>query len=221
MPVLDSANVGVAPPVSAERATTPNVALLTVRVGPVPAVSVTTRPVAPNSVWVVVPSSWAVTWIEVALSVTKFAIAICGLAIVTLTAPAPAVWPLSVYQPLTDPKLALKSPAAIPPEAALIVTEPVNRAALPVPVIELMLNDSVGASISTTPPMRRSPGDTVLLIVPVWPTNDPSVDSTVARKSPSGDPATYVEKCGRSADTVPVASSKLEEIATGVPAGGR
>ena len=192
-----------------------------VRVGPLPAVTVAVTPTAPNSVWVEVPLSCEVTAIEVAPSVTRFATVICGLAIVTLTVPAPAVWPVSVYQPLTAPKLALKSPTAIPPEAALIVTEPVNCAELPVPVIEVMLNDSVGESISATPPMRRLPGDIVSLIGPAWPTNDASTDSTVARKSLVCDAATYVEKCGRPADTVPVAASKLDEIGTGLPVGAR
>src|ERR1700761_1750813 len=138
-----------------------------VRVGPVPAVTVAVTPTAPNSVWVEVPLSCEVTAIEVAPSATRFATVICGLAIVTLTVPAPAVWPLSVYQPLTDPKLALKSPTAIQPEAALIV--------------------SVGDESGRTCLTLRLPGVIVFEIVPVWPINEANVDSMVARKSLTDD----------------------------------
>jgi hypothetical protein len=57
--------------------------------------------------------------------VTKPAIEIDGEAAVIVSVPAVAACPLSTYEPLTAPNVALKSPVAIPPLVALIVTVPV------------------------------------------------------------------------------------------------
>ena len=132
--------------------------------------------------------------------------------------PAPAVWLLRVYEPLTAPKLALKSPVAIPPDAAPSVTDPVSSPPL---AMLVMSNVSVGESISTTPPIRRSPGVIVFWNGSAELTRPATVDSIVESRSPSGEPARYVEKCGSPAETVPVAASKLDAIATGAVFAGR